>query len=140
MPPSTFAVSVIWNGTTLAGPTLIYHDELILDGVHSLSVGDINRPGALVCRSSRPRATWRLTDGDFIQDTTSRTAVIQHIRNGPTDTPSLSRLSRGSSVHQVSPSVNGLFTCRVYVDNDLEETLANFIHVGVYARGGGEHL
>ena len=140
------AVSVTWNGTTLTGPTLIYHDELILDGMNPqpLDIGDPNRPGALVCRSeTRPRAAWRRTNGEFFMDTTSRVRHIQQIRTNSTAVPSLSRLSRGSTAVDLNPNFNGLFTCRVQVvGNDTEDTLANFVHVGVYARGNpqGSHL
>ena len=103
-----------WNGTTLTGPTLIYHDELILDGTNPqpLLVGDVDRSGALVCRSeTRPRAGWRDTGGGFFQDTTSRTATIQQIRNDAAAVPNLSRLSRGTTDVETNPAFNGLFIC-----------------------------
>ena len=124
-----------WNGTTLTGPTLIYHDELILDGTNPrpLDIGDVNRTGALVCRSeTRVRASWRTTDGSFFPDTTSRTGTIQQIRTDSTTVPSLSRLSRGTTNVLTDINNNGLFTCRVHND------ATSFVHVGIYARGGGE--
>ena len=134
-------MSVSWNGTTLTGPTLIYHDELILDGTNPppLDIGDVNRTGALVCRSeTRVRAAWRTTGGGFFEDTNTRVAAIQQIRTDFSTVPSLSRLSRGTRDIQTDPNFNGLFTCRVNVVHDLEDALANFVHVGIYARGGGE--
>ena len=44
-------VSVTWNGTTVTGPVLIYHDEILVDPGPSYSIGDTDRPGTLVCRS-----------------------------------------------------------------------------------------
>ena len=132
-----YIVSVTWGGTTLTGPTLIFHDELILDGTNPppLLVGDVNRQRALVCRSeTRIRASWRTTDGLIFSDTTSRTGTIQQIRTDSNTVPSLSRLSRGTTNVETDPDYNGLFTCRVNNDD------TSFVHVGIYARGGGEEV
>ena len=137
----TYAVSVTWNGATLTGPTLIYHDELILDRGNPLplDIGNVNRPGALVCRSeTQTRAGWRLSDGTFFPDTNTRVGDIQQIRTGSSTVPSLARLSRGTTDIERDIRFNGLFTCRVQPVGNLGDTLANFIHVGIYARGGGE--
>ena len=130
-----FAVSVTWNGTTLTGPTLIYLDEILVDGTdtQNLTIGDPNRPGALVCRSeTRPQAEWRDALGDAFQPIPFYTGDIQQIRNSE-NIPNLSRLSRRTEI--IESFLNGLFTCRVNVVNDLEDTLANFVHVGIYIRG-----
>ena len=134
-------VSVTWNGAILTGPTLIYHDELILDGTNPtpFDIGNVDRPGALVCRSeTRVRAAWRATNGSFFSDTTSHSGTIRQIRTDIATVPSLSRLSRGTTDVETDPDFNGLFTCRVNVDGDLADVLANFVHVGIYARGEGE--
>ena len=138
------AVSVTWNGATLTGPTLIYHDELILDGTNPtpFDIGNVDRPGALVCRSeTRVRAAWRTTDGVYFFGTPDLTGTIQQTRTDSSTVPSLSRLSRGTTDVETDSKWNGLFTCRVnYLAGDLADVLANFVHVGIYVRGGGEKV
>ena len=132
----------VWNGTTLTGPTLIYHDELILDGTNPppLLIGDVNRPGALVCRSeTQPRVGWRNSGNGFFFDTISRTGTIQQIRNDAAAVPNLSKLSCGTTDVETNPAFNGLFICWVNVlSGDPDSALDNSVYVGIYARGGGE--
>ena len=105
-------------------PSLIYHDELILDGMNPrpTSIGDVNRQGALVCRSeTQPQVSWKYTDGNFFPDTNTRIGDIQQIRTDAMSVPSLSRLSRGSEAVSTVGFLKGLFTSRVMVvDDDLE--------------------
>lgn len=129
------------NGRTLTGPTLIYHDEItIITAMDAqISIGDINSQGALICRSeTRPRVSWHFTDGDFVEDANSNVSdVLQQVRNGAEDVPSLARLSRSSAADLSVMGLekfNGLFICRVNMDDDLDDTLDNFVHVGIYAR------
>ena len=90
-------MTLTWEGNLVTGPILIYHDELRLDGNDNPMLGDLDGPGALVCRSqTRPRVFWRNTEGNSFPDTDSGGLNdINQIRNGPTDVPSITRLSRG---------------------------------------------
>ena len=128
------AVSVTWNGTTLTGPTLIYLDEILLDGTNNrkLKVGDPNRPGALVCRSETlPQTFWRNALGNVVYQVPIAVGYIQQISNAQR-LPNLCRLSRGTE--ETESFTNGLFTCGLNAwRRNLEEVIA--IHVGVYIRG-----
>ena len=127
-------MSVTWNGTTLTGPTLIYLDEIILDGIDflTLSVGDPNRPGALVCRSeTQPTVFWNNPLGLNLHQTVIFYGDIQQIQNAQR-IPNFSRVSRGTE--ETESFTNGLFTCRIHAASDLEELLATFVHVGIYIR------
>ena len=134
-------MSVTWNGSEITNPILIYHDEIIAD-LHGrpYTIGDAFRPGALMCKSkTRARAAWRYTDSGFFNDTTIFTPEngFQQIRNLEDDVPSLSRLSRSNrGVSLSEPKYNGLWFCRVNVDNDEDDVRRNFVFVGLYSRGG----
>ena len=136
-------VTVTWNGTLVNGPILIYHDELRLDGNSNPMLGDLDGPGALVCRSqTRPLAQWRDTSGDSFPDTDSGGhSDINQIRSGPNDVPSFSRLSRGT-ITSPTDNFDGLLVCRVNNVNDAQDVIANFRYVGFYNRDipGNENL
>ena len=138
-------MSLTWEGDPVTGPILIYQDELIFDDRTlddpandgaGFSVGDVTRQGALVCRSDTPntRVGWRATTAAFFADVTSRQREINHIRNGATATPSLSRLSRGAAGGSTAVSFIGLLICQV--ETPLDNT--DLIFVGLYRSGGGE--
>lgn len=138
------AVSVTWNGTAITAPVLIYHEEVLADPEPPYLLGDdLNRTGALVCRSeSRTRAAWRYTDGEFFDDVTIRMnprGGYQQIRSDNVTVPSVSRLSRVSPT--AANEINGLWTCRVQVidEDGLQDVLDNFVFVGLYHRGEGEY-
>ena len=120
-----------WNGTLVTGPILIYHDELRLDGNDNPMLGDVNGPGALVCRSeSRPLAQWRMTTGMMVQDTGGD---INQIQTDTQATPSFSRLSRGTT-NSPPENFDGLLICRVNTLSDPRDVFANFSYIGFYNR------
>ena len=135
-----FPVTVTWEGTLVTGPILIYHDEVRFDGNSNPMLGNINGPGALVCRSqTRPRAGWRRVDTSFFEDTDSRRSDINQIRNGPNDVPNYSRLSRGTT-NPANDNFVGLLMCQVNAINDEQDVIANLNFVGFYRREPGTHI
>ena len=129
-------MTLTWEGNLVTGPILIYHDELRLDGNNNPMLGDLDGPGALSCRSqTRPRVFWRNTEGNSFPDTDSGGLNdINQIRNGPTDVPSITRLSRGTATSPTGNQFDGLLFCRVNVVGDVHDVLANFRYVGLYNR------
>ena len=130
-------VTVTWNGTLVTGPILIYHDELRLDGNNNPMLGDLDGPGALVCRSETREAFWRNTEGNTIPATDQPGGLndINVIRNGPTEVPSITRLSRGTTTSPADNQFDGLLLCRVNaVLGDVPDVIANFRYVGLYNR------
>ena len=84
-----FAVSVIWNGTVVTGPILIYHDEITDDLTTVPTVGNSNGPGDLVCRSeNHEEARWRHPRG-FSVPTSGNYRQVESAAG----VPSLSQLS-----------------------------------------------
>ena len=84
-----FAVSVIWNGTVITGPILIYHDEILLDHDTISTVENSNGPGDLVCRSeNHEEARWCNPNGHNVP----RTGTYRQV-DSAAGVPSLSRLS-----------------------------------------------
>ena len=134
-----YTVTVTWNGTLVTGPILIYHDEVRLDGNDNPMLGDVDGPGALVCRSqTRPRVGWRMTNGGFFEDTDQgRLDNINQIRNGIEDVPSFARLSRGTT--NPPENFDGLVLCRVDTRGDSADVIANFIFIGFYNRAPGKY-
>ena len=121
---------VTWNGTNITSPILIFHDELLLStGPETL--GDLNRPGALVCRSDdSAQAGWHFPAGAPVDDfSESRSSYFQQIRTSETETPSLSRLFRTSDNPLFSVSASGSWVCRVNGDS------RNDVRIGLYYRG-----
>ena len=134
-------VTVTWNGTLVTGPILIYHDEVRLDGIDNPMLGDVEGPGALVCRSqTRPRAGWRRTSGAFFDATDQgRLADINQIRNGRLDIPSFARLSRGTTTLPTD-DFDGLMLCRADTRGDTPDVLvANYVFIGFYNRAPGKY-
>ena len=130
-----FVVSVIWNGTTIAGPILIYHDEITDDLTTVPTVGNSNGPGDLVCRSeNHETAHWRNPDGRTVPTSGDYRRV-----DSASGLPSLSQLSTPNEL--TGSDVNGLWICQVVnpgsniVERDI---LDNFNYVGIYNRGDGE--
>ena len=118
----SFTVFVTWNGTTVDGPELIYHDELLLTTNDTIT--DVDGPGRLVCRSALSSTlTWHLTD--------SRPVLVEGMgmfrQTRQTGSPSLSRLSTTLSALRTEPLTNGLWFC----DSDVESTR---VYVGLFAR------
>ena len=135
--PNTFPlVTVTWNGTLVTGPILIYHDEVRLDGNDNPMLGDVDGPGALVCRSqTRPLAHWRNTDRAIVQETGGD---INQIQTDEQATPSFARLSRGTT--NTPENFDGLLTCRVNTMGDGADTFYNLNYIGFYNRLPGKNI
>ena len=131
---------MIWNGTVVTGPILIYHDEITDDLTTVPTVGNSNGPGDLVCRSeNHEEARWRHPNGFSVP----RTGNYRQVRSAA-GVPSLSRLSTpidGEEPTNDNVVLNGLWICQV-VSSTIpdEDILANFNYVGIYDRGNGEML
>ena len=136
-----FAVSLIFNGTTITGPILIYHDEIVSDSKIPTDENS-NSPGDLVCRSaSIGRHFWRLPfgrtvgqqgSGDFYQ---RRTPF-----SDPRTYPYLNRLSTIDFLDTANSTINGLWTCVLggTGNNEDPDVIASTIYVGIYSRNSGE--
>jgi hypothetical protein len=125
---------VSWNGSTVTGPVLIYHDELLVD-IFSAPFGNAIQ-GALICMSSSgtDTARWHFPDESivdqarFILDSSGMKNAIQQI---PSPQHTRSRLtSRSDNLLLTDARTNGLWTCR----GDTGDP----IPVGLYRRGGGK--
>jgi hypothetical protein len=123
-------VTVIWNGTVVTGPVLIYQDEIaVYPGVIPL-LSSLDGPGShtVFCRSATSTGVaWHLVDGTIVSPSQSTA-----FRQGSTNTgviPSESALVRYMDGTVSSDKHNGLWTCQ------LNETS---FPVGVYQRGGGK--
>ena len=137
---NSLAVSVIWNGTVVTGPILIYHDEITDNLTTVPTVGNSNGPGDLVCRSeNHEEARWRHPRGFSVPTSRNYRQV-----ESAAGVPSLSRLSTpidGEEPTNGNVVVNGLWICQV-VNSSIpdEDILENFNYVGIYNRGYGEVL
>ncbi len=124
-----------WNGTTVDGPVLIYHDELILinDTDVLTIITDPDGPGNLVCRSTQSiTPSWRLTDASAVLSTGEGNTFRQIVE---IETPFiLSLLTRRVSQIRTDPLTNGLWFC----DSGVMDT--SRIHVGIFSRASGKVL
>ena len=133
-----FAVSVIWNGTVVTGPILIYHDEITDDLTTVPTVENSNGPGDLVCKSeNHEEAGWREPSGFRVPISGNYIKV-----ESAAGVPSLSRLSTpidGEEPTNDNVVVNGLWICQLH-NSDIpdKDILASFNYVGIYNRGDGE--
>ena len=119
-------MTVTWNGTLVTRPILIYHDELNDNPM----LGDVDGPGALVCRSqTRPITQWRMTTGTLVQETGGD---FNQIRTAAETFPSFSLLSRGTT--STPENFDGLLICRVDTRGDGPNVFANFNYIGFYNR------
>ena len=131
-------VSVIWNGTRITRPSIIFLDDLLVDDYRTAVLGTINRPGSLSCFSGdRARVSWHFVDGSIVSDAprTNSSNIIQ-IRTGVGVVSSISRLALGMEGFASSDSrMNGIWHCRLNAVNntDYEEE----VNVGIYSRGQG---
>ena len=126
-------VSVIWNGTVITGPILIYHDEITDDLTTVPTVGNSNGPGDLVCRTEyHEEARWRNPNGHNVP----RTGNYRQVGSAA-GVPSLSRLSTPNTL--IGGDVKGLWICQVHNSSiPDQDILKNFNYVGIYNRGDGE--
>jgi hypothetical protein len=126
-------VTVIWNGTVVTGPVLIYQDELVVYDGAIPPPSSLDGPGShtLFCRSTTSAGVaWHLANGTIINPTSS-TAFHQRT-TGPGVIPSESALVHYVNITVSSDSHNGLWTCQ------LNGTFTGSFPVGVYQRGNGE--
>ncbi len=123
---------VTWNGTNVTGPELIYHDEVIQDGDSPpYTVGNPNRPGALVCRSETDDAIdwWWPHNFSVVEPVNNRGFHQVKEQNG-----TISRVSRTTFYNVAAdntPNRNGLWTCRL---GDY------WFPVGLFYREGGKRI
>ena len=106
------------NGTTITGPTLVYHDEV------PRSVSSM-----VICRSAV--ALWHFPNGNSVDqfDATSNEDFLQLL----VISTGTSRLIRHREVSALTnTSLNGLWSCRLNGDE------SGAISVGIYSSGGGE--
>ena len=134
-----------WNGSTVTGPVLIYLDEILVDNHETATIGDPNRPGALICRSEgRARVSWHFTTGIFVSDAPrddARAFIQTRTREGVT--PSVSRLSLSRDIETNSTDHNGLWQCRLNAEGVRDthgSTFEEQISVGIYSRGESKSL
>ena len=121
-------MSVIWNGTVIDGPILIYHDEIVFDDDTMPTAENSSDSGELVCRSeNHEQAYWYHSNGE--------TGNYQQVELIAGSLPSFSQLYIMLNDYEF----NGLWVCAL--DNTLltELNLINsFIYVGIYSRRSGE--
>ena len=132
-----FAVSLIWNGSAITGPILIYHDEIVSDTAIPTDENS-NDPGDLVCRSaSIGRTFWRYPTGESVPTTTSEDFYQVRTPNADPQTyPFLAQLL----IDTTDSTINGLWICALGATGDIEEqdVIDSFIYVGIYSRNSGE--
>ena len=137
-----FVVSVIWNGTVITGPILIYHDEITSDNTAVPTDENSNGPGDLVCRSaSIGRTFWRAPTGSSVPQTTSEDFYnVQTLATDPQVHPFLAQLSTTDSLNSTDFTINGLWICPLGFTGDIEDqdVIDSFIYVGIYSRNSGE--
>ena len=134
-------MSLIFNGTTITGPILIYHDEIGSDT--TIPTDEIsNSPGDLVCRSaSIGRTFWRDPTGDSLRE--APTSTFYYVRTPSSDPqthPFLARLTTMDYLDTTDSTINGLWICPLGFTGDIEEqdVIDSFIYVGIYSRNSGE--
>ena len=131
-----FAVSLIFNGTTITGPILIYHDE-IGSGTTIPTDENSNGPGDLVCRTaSIARPFWRHPNGATVPTSTS--GDIYQVRTDQRTHPSLARLSTLYFLDSTDSAINGLWICPLGFTGDIDDqdVIASFIYVVCDTTGG----
>ena len=127
-----FAVSLIFNGTTITGPILIYHDEIVSDTTIPTDENS-NDPGDLVCRSASTGPTfWRYPTGVVVPSTGNFYTVRTETQ------PFLARLSTIDFLNSTDSTINGLWICALGGGVDKQDVIDSFIYVGIYSRNSGE--
>ncbi len=122
---------------------LIYSDEIFLDS--DTTIGDPNRPGALICRSEdRARVSWHYTRGQIVRNAIDNDTFKQ-IRTGEGVTPSVSRLALNRENTEIpNTDLNGVWHCRLngvnVKDSHMNSRYDEQINVGIFSRGGGKKL
>ena len=131
-----------FNGTTITGPILIYHDEIISDTALPTDQNS-DGPGDLVCRSaSIGRTFWRIPTASNAPSSISGDSYqVRTPNTDPQTHPYLARLSTIDFLDSTDSAINGLWICALggnpsgVTDQDLTDSL---IYVGIYSRNSGE--
>lgn len=121
-----YSVSVTWNGSIVASPVMIYHDEIT---PNASSIDDPNSHGALTCRSEvHVEVAWYFLNNSLLPDGASRSGKFYQIK-----TPNISQVSRVTEISMLETDdiYNGLFYCHSI---DSVEKIA----VGLYHRQEGK--
>ena len=134
-------MSLIFNGTTITGPILIYHDEIGSDT--TIPTDEIsNGPGDLVCRSaSIGRTYWRDPTGDSLREIPTSTFYnVRTNKSDPQTHPFLARLSTMDYLDTTDSTINGLWICPLGFTGNIKEqdVIDSYIYVGIYSRNSGE--
>ena len=134
-------MSLIFNGTNITGPILIYHDEIVPNNTIPTDENS-DDPGDLVCRSaSIGRTFWRGPTGATVPITTSGDFYnVRTPESDPQSHPFLARLSTIDYLNSTDPTINGLWVCPLGFTGDIEvqDVIDSFIYVGIYSRNSGE--
>ena len=133
-----FAVSLIFNGTNITGPILIYHDEIVSDTTIPTDENS-DFPGDLVCRSeSIGRSFWRHPTGASVSN--SINDDFYQVRTPQSDPQTYPFLARLSTIDSLDSTVNGLWFCSLGFTGNIEvqDIIDSFIYVGIYSRNSGE--
>ena len=138
-----FVVSLTFNGTTITGPILIYHDEIVSDSTIPTD-DNSDGPGDLVCRSaSIGRTFWRTPTGANAPSSTSEDFYqVRTPLSDPQTHPYLAQLSI-DYLDSTDSEINGLWFCPLgFTGNNTKEQdlIDSFIYVGIYSRNSGELL
>ena len=125
-------MSVSLNGSTITGPTLVYHHEILIfssDILTALLGLPIIPLPVLHCRSeTHPGVTWHEPSGDIVAMSSIFAIGFFQVKTSDTEPPisSVAVLASSSGI-PVNPS--GLWSCGQNGDS---------VAVGLYLRGGGE--
>ena len=135
------AVTLTFNGTTITGPILIYHDEIVSDTAIPTDENS-NGPGDLVCRSaSVGRTFWRTPTGNNVPSSTSGDFYqVRTPQSDPQTYPFLARLSTIDYLNSTDSAINGLWICPLGLTGNIEvqDVIDGFIYVGIFSRNSGE--
>ena len=134
-------MSLIFNGTNITGPILIYHDEIGSDTIIPTD-GNSDDPGDLVCRSaSIGRTVWRHPTGSSVPSSTSEDFYqVRTLASDPQTHPFFAQLSTIDFLDSTDSTINGLWICFLGFTGDIEDqdVIDSFIYVGIYSRNSGE--
>ena len=132
-------MSVIFNGTTITGPILIYHDKIGSDTAIPTDENS-NGPGDLVCRTaSIGRTFWHRPTANNVPTTTSEDFYqVRTPSSDPQTHPYLSTIDFLDSTDD--STINGLWICALGFtgDNAEQDVIDSFIYVGIYSRNSGK--
>ena len=134
-------MSLIFNGTSITGPILIYHDEIVPNNTIPTDENS-DDPGDLVCRSeSIGRTFWRNPTATSLSSNISEDFYQMRTHTSdPQMYPFLARLSTINYLDSTNSTINGLWICPLGFTGTITEqdAIDSFIYVGIYSRNSGE--